>query len=590
MNDKIYIDILQKFDSGFCDSFDEFQICSELKKICPQKKENLSFELCSEIIAFEFIEDYDANSDWWDTYFGPCVYIRNAAGDIFESPSRQLITIEVIKYWEKRLKESTNPVLKSRYLGLIWEFERKFLEVEPNYEMRFAYVLELLNVSKVENYKNLTSKYTKLRRALQISLKYNDKENIDLIKNTIIDFEKKLCEESMPIYIGFSYDQLFNNKKIKLTDIDKKNVISLLENLLENFNKEVIEQKKFENITLLDSTAIKLADYYNSCSQKKEFNRVLGILINAYNFQIDSQALSKSFSNIERLIEIYKKFNLKEGLDLVVQKLDESGREIYKDLKTVSFEYTITKEEVDQYFQSIVREDMNETYENIVLAYIPRKELSIKQMNEQFIDFPTSNIFKKTIFNEDGKLINKIGSIIKEPDSNLIHFIAKTFNFNAPFLHYVLDQLIKDNKITIDSSINFILKSKIIGIDREEIIKKSLAFYFVKDYMSFMHLAIPQIEHAFRMILKNCGGNILRICPKNDNTFDYKSLNEILGDDVLVQALGTDFINYFKILFTDPIGWNLRNNLAHGLCSEKYFNHQRADRVFHALLCIGFLR
>ena len=47
---------------------------------------------------------------------------------------------------------------------------------------------------------------------------------------------------------------------------------------------------------------------------------------------------------------------------------------------------------------------------------------------------------------------------------------------------------------------------------------------------------------------------------------------------------------YFRVLLTDKRGWNLRNNVAHGMSVMKDFDKQTADRLLHAFLCLGLVR
>ena len=44
-------------------------------------------------------------------------------GEIIEIPDRKLITHEIIDYWEKRINETNNHILKARYSGLVWDFK-----------------------------------------------------------------------------------------------------------------------------------------------------------------------------------------------------------------------------------------------------------------------------------------------------------------------------------------------------------------------------------------------------------------------------------------------------------------------------------
>lgn len=69
-----------------------------------------------------------------------------------------------------------------------------------------------------------------------------------------------------------------------------------------------------------------------------------------------------------------------------------------------------------------------------------------------------------------------------------------------------------------------------------------------------------------------------------------KNLEELLRAPTFVSEVGNDLIHYFRVLFTDPRGWNLRNTVCHGMLPPSSFSRSVAGRVFHAVLILGQLR
>lgn len=67
-------------------------------------------------------------------------------------------------------------------------------------------------------------------------------------------------------------------------------------------------------------------------------------------------------------------------------------------------------------------------------------------------------------------------------------------------------------------------------------------------------------------------------------------LDELFRDEQVQQCLTSDFANYLKILLTDNRGWNLRNNVCHGIAELDNFNRVTVDRLLHVLLCLGMFR
>jgi hypothetical protein len=135
--------------------------------------------------------------------------------------------------------------------------------------------------------------------------------------------------------------------------------------------------------------------------------------------------------------------------------------------------------------------------------------------------------------------------------------------------------------------LKFIEETPVINQERKRIIERGLEAYFVGDYLVAIHLIIPQIEEAIRNIIEAGGGNVMKL--SKNGTYQLRTFDEILRDKIITKSLGEDFATYFRVLFTDPRGWNLRNDVCHGIADEEVFNSDTADRVLHALLCLGII-
>ena len=99
---------------------------------------------------------------------------------------------------------------------------------------------------------------------------------------------------------------------------------------------------------------------------------------------------------------------------------------------------------------------------------------------------------------------------------------------------------------------------------------------------------IPQVEDAVRNLVEKMGGVVLK--PARNGGLHPKMFDELLRDERMAQIFGEDTALYFQVLFTDPRGWNLRNNVCHGITPDSSFNASEADRVVYVLLCLALTR
>ncbi len=106
-------------------------------------------------------------------------------------------------------------------------------------------------------------------------------------------------------------------------------------------------------------------------------------------------------------------------------------------------------------------------------------------------------------------------------------------------------------------------QSPLIPSGREQIVGKALYAGFDNDFITALHILVPQLEHLVRCHLKQSGvqtTNLDKNGIENEN-----GLSTLMDSDAVKVIFGEDMAFEIKVLFCDPFGPNLRNELAHGL-------------------------
>jgi hypothetical protein len=118
----------------------EHSISSKINKVT---EEDQSLEAIAERLAFGFCEDYSDRQNGWGTYYGPMMVWVGDDGKAYESPSLSLVNEDVIKYWVKRSQNTSNPIMKARYSGLVWDLSETAIGKKPDYKIAIDYVNEI---------------------------------------------------------------------------------------------------------------------------------------------------------------------------------------------------------------------------------------------------------------------------------------------------------------------------------------------------------------------------------------------------------------------------------------------------------------
>ena len=82
------------------------------------------------------------------------------------------------------------------------------------------------------------------------------------------------------------------------------------------------------------------------------------------------------------------------------------------------------------------------------------------------------------------------------------------------------------------------------------------------------------------------GGATLR--KNRQGGLQLRTFDDLLRDKRVEDCFGTDSSFYFRVLLTDQRGWNMRNDVCHGISPVGVFNYSTADRIMHVvLLCLA---
>jgi len=114
-------------------------------------------------------------------------------------------------------------------------------------------------------------------------------------------------------------------------------------------------------------------------------------------------------------------------------------------------------------------------------------------------------------------------------------------------------------------------KSCIIEKGRLTITRQGLEAYLAGDYISTMDLFISQFEQAIKNLVEMNGVNVM---TQKGDVFNLKTLDHLLNDQIVSDVFGEDKVMYFRALFTDKRGWNIRNNIAHGMMETEQLQNK----------------
>jgi len=170
-NLKYQIDELLKTCMDKKDKFSEFTVSDSLRLITKDiQVDDIPTIIFSDILAFEFCENYQGKSDGWGLYYGPKLTFKTETGETKEFPSLNQITPDIIELWKTRSNESLHPILLARYNSLVWEFTKIITGENPDYIFALNAIDNIILIPKKDCNLHSITMFKKLEYALNLAL------------------------------------------------------------------------------------------------------------------------------------------------------------------------------------------------------------------------------------------------------------------------------------------------------------------------------------------------------------------------------------------------------------------------------------
>lgn len=541
-------------------------------------------ELLAESMAFAFVEDYTDSP--WGTYYGPLLILPNNQGVMTEFPSLGAVTADTLNYWKRRALEAHHPCLRGRYADLVWDFSKAAMGPSPEVEFARIAIDATLEMAAHGLYKYDVSIIKKLGRSLSLSLGINDQGRVIATRDAILAFEDRIGQDQLLGTWGFSFDLLLGNSKIALEAGQVDHIISMLEERLSRIKRQ--STLGTGDIFAAEAAVLRLERHYASIHKKPDQERVLRTYATIVTRSSESLKPLLAHHWLQRAFVLLSSKGMKAEATSLTERIRLAGERTAQGLHAMSVEVSIPRENIEAYFDSFCVGSLEEALEKITVQFIPDQDRIAQQLNDLAQKAPLQSLLTQTIVDEHGRPLASIGSLDNDPDGHVVKLTSQNLQFEAMFLRGVIERVYAKYHPSPDNILSFLRRSPVYEFDKEPILRLGLSAYLNSDYVTAIHVLIPQIEAAIHTLAMIKKSNMYRVGKHGG--FLFRPLDDILHDEAILTTLTQRITKYLSVLLTDSRGWNLRNDVCHGLISARQLGAPQADRVFHALLTLSFVR
>jgi hypothetical protein len=287
---------------------------------------------------------------------------------------------------------------------------------------------------------------------------------------------------------------------------------------------------------------------------------------------------------------IYLKYGLKEEAEQFQIAAKEKGEEAKGQMVRHSQSVEIPVEEMDEFLENITEGGLEETLTRIAFSLFPKLDEISKLLEDTQDQSKLLSMIPVAKMGEN-QVIARAGSIEDDSEGRMMFQMADSLKYTAIFLGKAFDRTRERYEFTSKTVLPLLFQSPLFDPARTQLFEQGIDAYLADDHVKTIHILVPQIEHALRRLLAMLGKPTNKHRRSDLGVMIEKSLNDILeAETVIPQCIGDDATFYLRVLLCDPRGFNVRNDLAHGLMAPANFNRFLSDRLMHVIFVLNQLR
>ena len=264
------------------------------------------------------------------------------------------------------------------------------------------------------------------------------------------------------------------------------------------------------------------------------------------------------------------------------RRLNESGERSLDEMGVIR----TPRQDISQIVENARNAVRGKALDEALKAFVNLSRTTAKELRESATellhDSPLQALISATVMGRDGRVIAKrpgmslsttLSDDADADDDKVIHSkMVERYCFHVDLVVRACiwpaqEVLLLEHRLREADFVDLARQSPIVPIGRELLFGKALFAGYDRDFVTALHILVPQIEHMVRCHLKQSGVQTTKIDSngiENENglssLMDLPKTEEIFGEDLSFEI---------RALFCDPFGPNLRNELAHGLLDDR---------------------
>lgn len=476
--------------------------------------------------------------------------------------------VAAIEAW---LASTTNPIHRARCADFLWEKRRDYRTAQVAVD---AY-LEAADLYLANRwYPELADA---IDRASELALKLKDRARRDRAKAAGFRIADELVHNKRHDVLVYTRDILGTLQGFGrwLTDEEWARIVALVEECIAIFDHDGTGKRGF--LELLWSPEARRRQPDQVAAAKRRFAESLEA--EAREAMTTKGALV-GLVTYRRALDAYIEVGDTTKIDELKRLVGEAADASECEMKPVSATVTIPREQFERRTNWLLTHDLHDALMMLALYAwpIPKVDEVREHAAENRRRFPIQWLATRVTL-KDGRVVDAPSTEEEIEQSSFAHEYEQERGFRRMELSLIMDRLEDEKGLDTATLVNLLRRGGLVDKDTLETISVGFDRYFAGDYVSALHILVPQLEDVLRGFLVPLG---VATTSVREGLTREKPLDEVLRTPKLRAVLGEDLAVFLEMLFTDQRGANMRNEAAHGLIKAKDCTR---DRLHYVIFC-----
>jgi len=508
-------------------------------------------------------------------YLGPMATFSDGA----MAPDPRAFPPEAVEYFRRRADSVRNPVLRARYADFLWD---------ETGEHQFARQAATAHVECVQVYLSGEQAHhgmESLRRALELSAALSDKELLGRTREYVVQTVERMVAVRGQVELAWGLEgihALLQSRRWR----DRK----MLARLVEAARQGTQFCRETEGLHLERSFLEAEAALLSRLGDAEGAQHARAERAASFEREGDSQSDSGLIAAhcYQQAAQAYSDIGMAPShLNRLKLKIDDAYGRAGAEMGTIQWEVTIDFGEFDKSLEGLKQVACPGCVMALAAdeSLIPDWEESKRLSKEIGQKHPLQQIIPRDTL-RGRRRVARASTDDELREEAALRQYSIDLGLRQAYLSRAFTILRRDAHLSEDNITAVLSECPLVG-DRLDILARGVERYFAGDWISCIHVLVPQIEQILRNLLQALGLPTTKI--QGDVTRE-KDLDDILSTPEVREVLGERTARYFEFVLIHQRGWNLRHDVAHGLRGPDEFTQAVADVVLHLVLRLGILR